>query len=73
MTARFYPLGPCPACGDHIDYCQGHGELGDTWGYNVLILHDDGNHSRCHPASDCRNDDPNIDDEPPYGSFPEER
>ena len=52
----FFDLGPCPACGDHIDYCQGHGGIGDALGYNILILHGDGNHSRCHPASDCRED-----------------
>lgn len=39
--------GACPACGDSIDYCQGHGEIGDPWGYRVLRLHDDGDHSLC--------------------------
>lgn len=52
-----YPVDSgCPACGEAPDYCQGHGEIGDIRGYNILILHDDGNHSRCHPASDCRED-----------------
>lgn len=26
----------CPACGDPIDYCQGHGEIGDPEGYAIL-------------------------------------
>ena len=26
----------CPACGDFIDYCQGHGEIGDPEGYAIL-------------------------------------
>ena len=49
----FLELGPCPACGDHIDYCQGHGLMGDPQGYAVIRLHDDDNHELCHPASDC--------------------
>lgn len=52
----FFDLGPCPACGDHIDYCQGHGPMGDPQGYAVIRLHDDGIHSLCHHASDCRED-----------------
>lgn len=28
--------GKCPACGDPIDYCQGHGEIGDPEGYAIL-------------------------------------
>lgn len=39
----------CPACGDPIDYCQGHGEIGDPEGYAILQAHDDGNHLGCHP------------------------
>ena len=26
----------CPACGDFIDYCQGHGEIGDPEGYAII-------------------------------------
>ena len=26
----------CPACGEPIDYCQGHGEIGDPEGYAIL-------------------------------------
>ncbi len=41
--------GFCPACGDRIDYCQGHGEIGDPAGYAILEAHDDGDHAKCHP------------------------
>ena len=41
--------GCCPACGDPIDYCQGHGEIGDPAGFAILMAHDDGDHSGCHP------------------------
>jgi hypothetical protein len=40
----------CPACGDLIDYCQGHGMLGDSIGATILHLHDEGHHENCHPA-----------------------
>lgn len=51
----------CPACGDVIDYCQGHGEIGDPIGAAVLAAHDMGRHRDCHPdgcdiAADCAND-----------------
>ena len=46
----------CPACGEFIDYCQGHGPMGDPQGYAVLRLHDDDIHSLCHHLSDCRED-----------------
>jgi hypothetical protein len=39
----------CPACGDPIDYCQGHGEIGDPEGHAALALHDLGDHGYCHP------------------------
>ena len=39
----------CPACGDVIDYCQGHGEIGDPAGFAILAAHDDDDHSGCHP------------------------
>ena len=51
-----YPeyLEPCPACGDHADYCQGHGEIGDPAGHAILVAHyDRGEHDRCHPLADC--------------------
>ena len=40
----------CPACGAPIDYCTGHGEIGDPRGASILAAHDDGDHKRCHPA-----------------------
>lgn len=30
-------IGRCPACGDPIDYCQGHGTIGDPRGAAKLI------------------------------------
>lgn len=47
MTNEHTPR--CPACGDPIDYCQGHGEVGDPAGAEVLGLHDTGIHDHCHP------------------------
>ena len=44
----------CPACGSVIDYCQGHGEIGDPSNAAILALHDGGYHFRCHENStDC--------------------
>lgn len=46
-----YSLGvdypECPACGADIQYCQGHGEIGDPEGAAILAMHDNGDHSRC--------------------------
>lgn len=39
----------CPACGSPMDYCQGHGEIGDPAGWAVLEAHDEGDHTQCHP------------------------
>lgn len=41
----------CPACGSPIDYCQGHGDIGDSIGAEILRYHDSGNHSHCHPLA----------------------
>lgn len=49
---------PCPACGEPIDYCQGHGTLGDSAGAEVLERHDEEDHRQCHPNSWCKADDP---------------
>lgn len=43
------PISTCPACGDPIDYCSGHGEIGDPAGFRILQLHDDDDHTECHP------------------------
>lgn len=40
----------CPACGDYMDYCQGHGMTGDPDGFRILTLHDYEDHSECNPA-----------------------
>lgn len=40
----------CPACGEPIDYCQGHGPSGDPIGFAILEAHDAGEHSQCDPA-----------------------
>jgi hypothetical protein len=39
----------CPACGEPIDYCMGHGETGDPDGHAVLAAHDADDHSTCDP------------------------
>lgn len=39
----------CPACGQPIDYCQGHGDIGDPAGAWILHRHDEGSHEECHP------------------------
>lgn len=44
----------CPACGEYLDYCYGHGEMGDPINYRILVLHRRGNHSACHPHSECK-------------------
>ena len=31
-----YDGSKCPACGDWIDYCQGHGQIGDPEGHAIL-------------------------------------
>lgn len=60
MTANAHPYmevthmcrdeyGTCPACGEFIDYCPGHGEIGDPAGRAILDAHDDGDHAQCHP------------------------
>lgn len=47
----------CPACGSVIDYCQGHGTLGDPEGARILEAHDDDEHDECHENADCHEDD----------------
>ncbi|QZD98926.1 hypothetical protein SEA_TRACKER_83 [Gordonia phage Tracker] len=39
----------CVACGEPVDYCAGHGEIGDPVGRAILDAHDDGDHNNCHP------------------------
>lgn len=40
-------MSRCVVCGDPMDYCQGHGEIGDPAGFAIQQAHDDGDHSRC--------------------------
>lgn len=46
-------MAVCPACGQAIDYCQGHGEIGDPDGFAILRMHDNEDHSECDPAAEC--------------------
>lgn len=39
----------CPACGNPIDYCQGHGEIGDPEGRRIIEQHDKDDHRDCQP------------------------
>lgn len=40
----------CPACGDIMDYCQGHGKSGDFRGWRILVDHwENDEHIDCHP------------------------
>lgn len=38
----------CPACGELIEFCQGHGEIGDYQGFLISQQHDNGDHSNCN-------------------------
>ena len=55
-------LSRCVVCGEWIDFCQGHGEIGDPAGYAILKSHDSGDHSKCHPKecgeAPCRCESP---------------
>lgn len=46
-------IGECPVCGDYIDYCQGHGEIGDPVGFEIMEAHDNDDHSACFDPSRC--------------------
>ena len=37
----------CPACGSYVDYCLGHGEIGDPYGHKIIEQHDNDNHADC--------------------------
>lgn len=39
----------CPACGEATDFCSGHGESGDPMGHQILLQHDEGDHTSCNP------------------------
>jgi hypothetical protein len=46
-------LAICPACGEFIDYCQGHGMVGDPVGLRILVAHNNDDHSLCHVRAEC--------------------
>jgi hypothetical protein len=48
MLADWWTVSRCPACGDPIDYCQGHGLIGDPVGHLTLQAHDKGRHEWCN-------------------------
>lgn len=54
---EFEPESRCPACGDQISYCVGHGTIGDPEGAQILAQHDEDDHSECHSMADCRIED----------------
>lgn len=62
MTDEY--VSRCPACGEPIDYCQGHGEVGDPHGRAILDAHDAGDHSGCHPEGCDELRDEYLEDEP---------
>ena len=43
----------CPACGDPSGYCQGHGEIGDPVGFEILKRHDNSDHTECWETGHC--------------------
>ena len=46
------PIWYCPACGDPIDYCQGHGRIGDPIGYAIVTdHHENDRHDKCAPVA----------------------
>jgi len=36
LTTDPTPYDQCPVCLDPMDYCQGHGEIGDYEGFRIL-------------------------------------
>ena len=50
----------CPACGEPIDYCRGHGEIGDPTGALVLKLHDLDEHMMCDARGCTERDEAKV-------------
>lgn len=44
----------CVACGATMDFCPGHGEIGDPIGNAILKAHDNEDHTMC--VLDCHNE-----------------
>jgi hypothetical protein len=38
----------CPACGELIAFCTGHGEIGDPTGFAIIEKHDNDDHTDCY-------------------------
>ncbi|WIC89714.1 hypothetical protein SEA_BRAXOADDIE_92 [Rhodococcus phage Braxoaddie] len=47
------PVSRCVACGEVIDYCTGHGEIGDPDGARIIDAHDNDDHTGCVPDPDA--------------------
>lgn len=43
----------CPACGEPIDYCQGHRLVDDFFAVRVLAMHNNDDHRWCFEPSAC--------------------
>lgn len=43
----------CPACGETMWYCPGHGPIGDANGYGILRMHGRGDHTACRLIAGC--------------------
>lgn len=59
---QFTGYAVCPACGQPVDQCQGHEEIGDPTGFLILWQHDEGDHGTCHEEAECRDD--SMDEDP---------
>lgn len=58
MMEQFPEQGErCCVCGSEVDYCSGHGEIGDPVGFEVLLKHEDDDHEDCHMLADCKFED----------------
>jgi hypothetical protein len=54
LFSEYVDTAYCPCCGDLIDYCPGHGEIGDPIGAQILADHDNDVHLLCHANSECQ-------------------
>lgn len=41
----------CVVCGSFVDYCLGHGPIGDPLGFGIQMCHDEGDHGGCNPLA----------------------
>ena len=48
----------CPVCGEYIDYCGGHGIIGDPFGAAIIEDHyENDKHDNCHENADCQKEE----------------